>query len=336
MSDLILQAEALWRALVEALDEGLMVLDADGVVYANDSAATLLKQDKLDLIGLDEDDVLALCQPDRLDIERLTTVLTQDLLGPRPVESYRVMAGQRRLLVAPFALDAEGGRLRCLLLQGDEHWRDAQIAERLVRDMRSPLNFLVNYSGALLKRLQASEYSKDELLQLTKVVRGGAKKAMEQFESLVALHNTGLDGFRDGAGDSKVELLDVLKVAVGDVWEANSRDAPSVKASMSPLLPRIRMKTRYLYTILVGLLQEATSRMNREATLMIRVTQHNESTIQVDLEAQDGKANVPIRTSVFDGLPLATVEQLIVLHGGRLWLTNEPKQQTKISFTLPV
>src|SRR5215475_13173665 len=58
----------LWREIVERLDEGVIVFNQRGVaIYANDEAARLLSYQRRDVLELERDDLVALCDQDRMD-----------------------------------------------------------------------------------------------------------------------------------------------------------------------------------------------------------------------------------------------------------------------------
>ena len=45
---------------------------------------------------------------------------------------------------------------------------------------------------------------------------------------------------------------------------------------------------------------------------------------------------IMVRPYVFDAMPLSTVEQAIIVYGGRIWIESAPRRPTTFNFTLPI
>lgn len=334
MSDASSQPDALWRALVESIDDGLLVFDAKGnVVYANQAAADLLDTRHATLASLSQDDLPGLFQPHRLDIARLETVLRQDLLGPRPVEAYGVATRRLRLLVSPFAFEVPGGRYRCLLIQEDVHWRSELIADAVVKELRNPLNFSLGYTEALITRIQSPDRRQDELVEFSRIIRSSVVSALEQWEDFLALYEADPRHEVTPRGEP-IRLAEALNAALRAL-QSNVRHLPSIDVTLPPDLPPVRAQARHLQRILSSLLEETTSRVAADGRVAISARRRDGS-VQVDMAMSAREGQVLLRGYVFDVLPLSIVEQTIIMQGGRVWVEGEPGQPITFSFTLPI
>jgi signal transduction histidine kinase len=335
MSDASSQPDALWRALVEAIDDGLLVLNARGdVVYANQAAADLLDTRHATLVALGQDNLPRLFQPHRLDIARLDTVLGQDLLGPRPIEAYQVATRRQRLLVSPFAFDLPQGRFRCLLIQPDLHWRSDLIADAVVKELRNPLNFSLGYTDALINRIQSPDRRPDELVEFGRIIRSSVASALEQWEGLLALYETDPRHEVTTVGEP-LWLAEAIEAAIDELQDNTRRLMPDIDVLLPHDLPPVQAQARHLRKILLSLLEETTARVAADGRVSISAG-HSDGAVRVDMSLTGREGQVLVRGYVFDVLPLSVVEQTIIMQGGRLWVEGEPGQPITFSFTLPV
>ena len=145
----------LWRTLIEKLNEGVIVFNQRGVViYANDEAARLLDYKPRDVLELDREDVLSLCDTTRLDGAHFAEAILAEDLGDSSGHTYEIVTSSGRLRATPLKLELEHGQVLVLLLREAVCWRSDLIAEALMVEMRSPLAFTTDSAMMLGQRVR--------------------------------------------------------------------------------------------------------------------------------------------------------------------------------------
>lgn len=327
--------DSLWRLLAEGIESGLIVFDHESdVVFANRAAGDLLEYDAGELLVLDLEDVIALFQAKRLEVERLTTVLRQDLLGPRATNAYRVATQVHRLVVTPFGVDLMEGRYRVILIERDANWREELIATSVIQDMRSPITYALTYSEALLRRLM-NKGQTDELIEFTRLIRSGAETVLDEWQDFFVLYNTEARRRERLADSPRVALQEVLFEALSVIRQNNGSSLPSIGVMLPPDLPNIRAEPQYLHVALVMLLLEITERMSSGDSATISALRRADGVV-VEIAMNSSKFQGVIRPDVFDVMPMAIIEQLIIMQGGRLWVETREDGTTLCSFLLPM
>jgi signal transduction histidine kinase len=200
-----------------------------------------------------------------------------------------------------------------------------------MRDMRSPLTFTISYSDALITRIQSPKPYPEELVEFGKIIRNGVVRALDQWESLYALYQT--DPRRDEQiAWEKVALAGAIKAAITELVASKRASLPRIDLSLPPNLPPVRARAKDLLFILTSLLQESISRLEKDGSVKVSAAREG-NFVQTNLTLLGGQ--VLVRAYLFDAMPLSTVEQTIIMYGGRLWVENEPGKSTTFSFTLP-
>lgn len=323
----------LWRKIVEAFNQGVIVISPHGVViYANDEAARLLDYPPRDVIDLDVEDLIALCQPDRLDVASLATALHQNLPTDRPDQAFQVVTFSRRLLLSPFELEMPIGRVIVILLREDEHWRSTLIAHTVMDEMHSPLVFASGYCDTLLKRIDERNAYPEELAQLARVVLNGIERAQALWSTLHRLYSTD-PRLAPPPPMEPIPLGQALHNAVAEIKGLALHDLPTLQLDLPSDLPTVCASPEHLHAALCSLLEEAMSRVAPKETLVITASDRQDY-LRVDLTL--GISGGMVRNYLFDGMPLSIVEQVIIQHGGRIWVDSQPGRPTIFSFSLPV
>jgi two-component system, sporulation sensor kinase E len=322
----------LWKTITDTLNSGLVVIDARGkVVYANDEAARLLGRSCEDVMALDMDDLIALWQPERLDGERLGTLMRNDLLGDRPEETFQVATFDRRLLVSAFRLEAGGGALTIVQMREDVHWRSDLITRTVMEEMNSPIVFAAEYSETLLRRIEDGDAYATELSQITRIILNSIARARTIWDALRRLYDTDARAVAP-PNMAPVSLSNAIRDAVKEIEGQALRSMPTLQLFLPGDLPNVRASARHLHAALCSLLAEAMSRLSDKETMTIAASD-KEGYVRVDLTL--GASGGLVRNYLFDGMPLAIVEQVIVQHGGRIWIDSKPGQPIMFSFSLP-
>jgi PAS domain S-box-containing protein len=322
----------LWKAIIESLNSGVIVIDPQGTIaYANEEAARLLARSRDDVLALDMEDLIALWQPERLDGERIATIMLNDLLGDTPGETFQVATFDRRLRMTPFRMEAEGGALTIVLMQEDIHWRSDLITRAVMEEMNTPIAFAAEYCETLRNRIEGGNAYEAELLQITRIITNSIERALMLWDTLRRLYDTDARAVAPPKMES-ISLGRAIRSAVKEIEDRALRGIPTLQLFLPGDLPEVRASAQHLHAALCSLFTEAMSRVGEKETLTISAS-GKEGYVRVDLTL--GASGGMVRNYLFDGLPLSIVEQVIVQHGGRIWVDSTPGQPTVFSFSVP-
>ena len=323
--------DELWWSLVDNLDAGILVFDASGVViYANDAAGDLLDYPAMDALGLDLADFLALCQPDRLEIEHLRA----DLLGnASPTRhAYAVTTATRRLSVRIQPLSLADEPLLTLILRPLAHWRMDLIAEMALNDLHSPLAFAAGYVETLLQRLSDPSVHAYELRNFARISLNSLKQAGDTWEMLRRLELTG--GEESLASFEAVDLRLAIQDALTELTDRSVPGLPDLPLDLPEALSPVSGSPRLLHIGLCALLEGMAVRLPQDDRLILTV-QNRGSYVQVEVIA--GSHGSALQAYLFDELPFAIAEQAIIQHGGRIWIDSSNDGMIPVCcFSLPV
>jgi hypothetical protein len=324
----------LWHELIEKLDQGVIIFNAHGVViYANDEAARLLGYTTRDVLELEKEDFLALCQIDRLEGAQFSIILLEGQLPTAPDRAYAVATVHKRLMLRPFALNLDNDSVTVLLMREINHWREDLISEAVISPiMQTPLDSAVSYCQMLISRLDSNEAHAFELSDLARIINNSISRAVNLWANLAQLYHT--DPARESAWDVQaIPLRDALQNALKDV-RSHTSNLPKITFDLPDDLPPIAGATVQLHTGLCALLHGTSARLTRSDQMMLNARQRRRY-IQVDLQTTTPIGNV-LHGYLFDAMPLAIAEQVILRHGGRIWINPHPSRPSTLSFSLPV
>lgn len=322
--------QAFWALLADRLDEGIVVFDQEGtVIYANEEAARLLDYAPIDVQGLDVDDFLSLCQPDRLDAPSFAHDLQGRHLPSRPARRYRVVTAARRLEIAPFAAD-RGPRLMVLLLREAVAWQDELIARTTLEEMNSPLVFASSYCDTLIKQVRQGWGHRFELEDLARIVQESVGRALQLWERASRLRKTA------GASQGQrrpVVLPIAIQIALSELEGRGVQGLRNLRLNLPDDLPPVAAVEQHLHAALCALLESAAARLSYQGHMAVSARSRG-TYIQLDLTPHTAAS--ALQGYLFDELPLAICEQVIVQMGGRIWFTTQPEQPPTCSISLPV
>jgi signal transduction histidine kinase len=325
----------LWREIVERIDEGVIIFSDRGVViYANDEAARLLNYSPRDVLELEKDDFVALCQLDRLEGAQFASAFLENQVPESPTRAYEVATTYTRLLISPFTLTLENGIVYVLILREITRWRSQLIADTLVSpEMQSPLEFALMYCRTLMSRLESGQAYPYELTDLARIIHSSVGRALELWQNLLQLHSTD-PHYAHQWKLEPVALKEMIQRAIANLDDHAAHGFPHFELDFPEDLPAISASPEHLYAGLCALLAGMSERMTRQDSFSL-IARHRRRYIQVDLTPNGSKNAVP-QGYQFDILPLAVAEQVILRHGGRLWIGARVDQPSKLSFSLPV
>lgn len=322
----------LWREMIERLDEGVIVFSDRGVViYANDEAAALLDYTPRDVLELEKEDFISLCQLDRLDGAAFARAFSEGVLPGAPERVFEVATVQKRLSIRPFNLTLENGMVTVLLLREVLNWRADLISETLMSpDMQGPLDSAAHYCNTLIARMEDGSAHPFELTDLARIIQSSVTRAQGLWGNLSRLYNT---------NPSHVSQWDIQPLPLQDalnkaISELKSNNLPSLHLDMPSNLPPIAASSSHLHAGLCALLEGATGRLSRQNRLDV-TARHRRRYVQVDV-TPEGASTGGLHGYQFDSLPLAIAEQVILRHGGRVWIGARHDKPHTLSFSLPV
>lgn len=317
----------LWPVLIQKLDQGVLVLNAQGLVtYANEEAGHLLEYSPGDLLGLDRHDLIALFQPERLDQPRLASDLLNSRLSSRPDRGYAIATFNRRLIVTPFCLASGGNTV--ILLREDTGWPSNLIAQAAVNELHSPLAFAIQYGEILLSRFRDESVPSFELHDLARIMRDALRQALRLWQNLSHLYSATVQQMEMQA----VAVPAALRAAIHELKQRESQQIPRLLIELPGDLPPVRASVSHLHTALTALLEGLMSRLSPQEQIVISATN---KVRYVQLELTPSAIGV-LRGYLFDSLPLAITEQVITRHGGRIWIEAKKGQSPTLYLSLPV
>lgn len=320
----------LWPALIQKLDQGVLVLDEQGlVVYANEEAGRLLQYSPDDLLGLDRHDLIALFQPERLDQARFASDLLNNQLSPRPDRTYAMATFSRRLVATPFWLAPDG--IMVILLREDTAWPSALIVQAVMDELHSPLAFAIQYGEVLLNRLKDETVPAFELHDLARIMRDALRQALRLWQSLSHLHSATTQQ-TPALEMQAVAIPAAIRAAIHELKQRELQQMPRLLIELPGDLPLVRASISHLHIALSALLEGLLSRMSSQDQMTVSATDRMR---YVQLELTPSAAGV-LRGYLFDSLPLAITEQVITRHGGRIWIEAEKSQRPVLCLSLPV
>jgi len=320
---------ALWPVLIERLDEGVIVFDARGVaIYANREAARLLDYTPQEVLGLDREDIVALCQQGRLDAERFAQAFVKGSLPFTPEQHYSVVTATRRLTLTPFVLDNEE-RFTVLLLRERETWQDELIAQTALDEMNGPLTFALNYCQTLLNRLKEGWEHTFELQDLARIVRDSVSHALHLWEMFSRLRSSASAPLNV----RPVVLPIAFQIALSELKGKAVQGLQGLHLDLPDDLPPVRASEQHLHAVLCAVLEAAAARLSYQGRTTISA-RRRQGYVQIDITPL--AAGNALYGYHCDMLPLAIAEQGIIQHGGRIWLSVAPDRPPVCSFSLPI
>lgn len=323
----------LWRTVIEKLDEGVIVFNQRGVViYSNNEAARLLDYKPRDVLELDKEDVLSLCDTTRLDGDHFAAAFRRDNLGENSGHTYEVVTSSRRLCVTPLQLDLVHGQVTVLLLREAVGWRSDMIAQALMTEMRSPLAFTTDSAAMLNERVKSGDAHPYELSDLARIIRESQEHTLGLWNTLSYLHHT--DPRHAAVLETKgVQLSDLCKAVQDELAQHAGYRLSAIKWQVPHDLPAVRASTAHVQSALYIFTEQALACLPEDETLTVKASDQQRY-VQLDFAADAPGSRM--RSHLLDELPLAAAEQIIQQHGGRVWVRGKAGKPIVLSVALPI
>ncbi|HRQ24566.1 MAG TPA: response regulator, partial [Anaerolineales bacterium] len=218
-------------------------------------------------------------------------------------------------------------------------------------ELRTPLNSIIGFSRVILKGIDGPV---TELQQqdLTAIYNSG--------QHLLGLINDILDLAKIEAGKMELAFDEVnINDLIGSVLSTMTgliKDKPiEMKSRIEPNLPTVRADAIRIRQVMINLLANA-SKFTEEGDISVEVTLHTGETgrSEVRISVSDTGPGIsledqkklfqpfsqvddsPTRKTGGTGLGLSICQQLINMHGGRIWVESEIGKGSTFLFTLPL
>jgi len=227
----------------------------------------------------------------------------------------------------------------------------SQFLANMSHELRTPLNSIIGFSRVILKGIDGPV---TELQQqdLTAIYNSG--------QHLLGLINDILDLAKIEAGKMELAFDEVnINDLIGSVLSTMTgliKDKPiEMKSRIEPNLPTVRADAIRIRQVMINLLANA-SKFTEEGDISVEVTLHTGETgrSEVRISVSDTGPGIsledqkklfqpfsqvddsPTRKTGGTGLGLSICQQLINMHGGRIWVESEIGKGSTFLFTLPL
>jgi PAS domain S-box-containing protein len=340
-------------AVMSSMHEGLLVMDADGVVrYCNERTAELLGLDRSSLVGTP---ARAVFDHVASHLPAAATVIPQWKRALRTPEKRSILEVElsgpsRSLLTEIFAVvDPAGAQrgvgvvIRDVTAERDLVRTKDELVSVVSHELRTPLASVVGFAE-LLRTRELSEAQRQQFLTVI----------LEEGRRLTALINDFLDLQRMESGRQEITarplaLPDLLAQCVEAAGEDPSRP---VELELPSRLPDVRADSDRIRQVMANLLSNARKYSPAGGTVRVSAA---EADGQVIVSVADEGLGLPPdalshlfekffrvdnsdrRSITGTGLGLAISRKIVDAHGGRIWAESEGLGRgSRFSFSLPV
>jgi nitrogen-specific signal transduction histidine kinase len=325
--------QSIWRLVINHLDQGILIFNQWGtVIYANPEAERLLGYDTHDLLELEKEDFIALCNTERLDGARFASVFLSDTLEGYNGQVFDLATVTRRLRATPMLLDMDDSEVLVLILKDAASWRADLITQTAMHEIDSPMRFASHYSRMLVERLKDPGSTPYELNDLARIISESLDRALREFLILESLYATEPRLVRQPV-ETAVDISHVIWEALRDIANGAFNHNPAWKLEFFNGLPPVRASEAHLTWAFMILFQEL-NKLIPPGTPCPITAQNHDKYIQIEIRPE-GQLK-PIPYYLFDSLPLVAVEQTFLMHQGRIRVEGGNKRPLVIIMTLPV
>ncbi len=340
------------EAIIESLDDGVILIDSEGVVvHLNEIAAIILGIEPAQALGSRLDD-LDTNQPHYVRVREALRGLSKSKSEAQRVEFQLHVRGRDHhyILKAAPLRQSDGKPLgKLITLQDVTYLRDqervrASLVATLSHELRTPLASLT-LSAELLAREPANLSPRQ--LELLRAIAEECARMRQLTDGLLSLARSELASIA-----LKRELLDLARIA-GEVTARFAIQAEQknveLKTRIEPV-PPIRGDPVKLSWVLSNLLGNALRYTAQDGRIEVAVQPENGS---VRLEVRDSGLGIApeLKDSIFErfaqydangaqtgvaGLGLAIAKEIVEAHGGRIFVESAVGQGSRFVVTLPV
>lgn len=343
----LLSSEGRLKAVLDSIDDGLIILDAEGnIEHANPVALRQLSQ-QADIQG----QPIGPLFPDHAVDEALRQVLAGEPLQEPPADLQIERDGETRVLawaLTPVQVREGSSQGAVMVLRDVTKQRafDRVRSEFILRashELRTPITGMHMAFSLLRERLSLPAGGREQELMRT---------VDEEMHRLVQLIDDLLNFSRYQNG---VQTLQRRPCDLGDMIQqlsqrfterAAEREVTVVCEAHDPL-PQLELDPAQLQRLLDNLTDNALRYSNPGDTIRLQARRHGE---QVIVSVQDEGEGIPFehQARIFEpfvqvgrrkggvGLGLALAREIVQLHGGQLRVHSRPGEGANFYFSLPI
>jgi two-component system sensor histidine kinase KdpD len=348
--DAVLAEKAKTEAVIESIDDGLVVLDPTGcVVHMNEIACAILDLERGTALGRPFRE-LGTTHPHYLRLRAaVADFLAHPDRVPEAVEIAMFLRGRDHFFVlrpTPLRAADETPMGLILTLQDvtylrDQEARREQLMATLSHELRTPLTSL-RMAADLLARAELPQGS--EARSLVDAAREDVSRLEDVAQRLLELSRS--RAMSIGLEREKISLRDLV-LRNARIFELQAREAGvALETELAADVPKITGDATKLGWALSNLIGNALRYTPRGGAIRIALARSSEV---VRLSVQDSGPGIAAsqRERIFErfaqgeepgaaGLGLAIVRDVVQAHGGRIYLESEPGRGSRFTIELPV
>lgn len=343
----LLSSEGRLKAVLDSIDDGLVILDAQGrIEHANPVALRQLSWQP-DMLGQPIGPLL----PDHAVDEALRQVLAGELLGEPPADLQIERDGETRLLawaLTPVQV-IEGGSVGAVMVLRDVTKQRAfervrsEFILRASHELRTPITGMHMAFSLLRERLSLPPSGREQELMRT---------VDEEMHRLVQLIDDLLNFSRYQNGMQTLQrrpcdLAELIQRTPQRFAEKAAEREVELVCEVHEPLPRLNLDVAQMERLLDNLTDNALRYSNPGDKVRLQVRRHGERVI---ISVRDQGEGIPFEQQprIFEpfvqvgrrkggvGLGLALAREIVQLHGGQLGVHSRPGEGANFYFSLPV
>ena len=343
----LLNSEGRLKAVLDSIDDGLVILDALGrVEHANPVALSQLSWKQ----GIQDQPIGPLLPGHAVD-EALRQVLAGEPMREPPADLQIDRNGEVRLLawaLTPVQV-REGGSAGAVMVLRDVTEQRAfervrsEFILRASHELRTPITGMHMAFSLLRERLQVPAGGREQ--DLMRTVDEEMRRLVQLIDDLLnfSRYQNGLQTLQRVPCDLAV-MLQQARQRFTD--EASERGV-TITCELHQPLPRLSLDEGQLHRLLDSLLSNALRHSDSGGTVTLQAHRHGE---QVIVSVQDQGEGIPYeqQARIFEpfvqigrrkggvGLGLALAREIVQLFGGQMGVRSRPREGANFYFSLPV